>query len=79
MHDFSSAKMFCEMWTSVDQIYSARKANRKKNRVQVSGWTCRTCAQNFRVFLLKEGVDIGTFDRKTCAFCVVACNYVVFV
>ena len=28
---------------------------------------------------LKNGVDIGTFVRKTCVFYVVACNYLVLV
>ena len=33
--------------------YIRRKKKKKKPGGQVSGWTCRTCAQIFRVYLLK--------------------------
>ena len=36
--------------TTYDQIYSAKKEN--PHGGQVSGWTCRTCVQNFRIYLL---------------------------
>ena len=43
-----------------------RKKEKKKPERQVSGWTCRTCVQNFRVLSLSNCAGISILVRKTC-------------
>ena len=51
----------------------------KKNVGQVSGWACRTCVQNFRVYLLRTAWTFGLLCGKKCVLYIVACNYSIFV
>ena len=76
---FVSYKTIWEIWNCLGQIYSARKRKEPPPGGQVSGWTCKTCAQKFMVYLLEKAGTFKTFVRKTCAFRVVVCNYMVFV
>ena len=73
----SSSRYVC-MYTYVLRTtrYLRQKKTEKRNGGQVSGWTCRTCVQNFRVYLLKTARKFGLL---TCVFYVVACNCLVLV
>ena len=62
LSDFSSVKIFWQMWPTLDQTFSAKK--KKILGGQASGWACRTRVQTFRALSLKNGVDIWKFVRK---------------
>ena len=64
-----------------DQIYSAtQKEEPPPPGGQVSGWTCGTCVQNCRVYLVKTGWTFGLLCGKHVYFTyIVSCTYLVLV
>ena len=60
LHDFSPAKIVLEIWTSSDQIHSAKKIEQPPpSGDQASGWTYKTRVQTFRVYLSKPAWTFG--------------------
>ena len=71
LHDFSSVQIIWQIWTSLDQLYSAKKKKDNPPRAQASGWTYRTRAKFQGLqYLLKNGADIVTFVRKNVIYVV---------
>ena len=53
-----------ETWTSLDQNHSAEKRKKPRRSSQASGWTRRTCMQNFTGYLLKLAWTFRLLRRK---------------
>ena len=62
LHDFSSAKIFREMWTTLAQIFSAKREEKTEVR-RPDGHVEHVC--KISVLSLKSGVDTWTLMCKT--------------
>ena len=64
--------------TTYDQIHSTKKEEENQREGQVSGWGCRTCVQNCRVYRLKTTWTLGLLCGKRVIY-LVAYNDLVLV